>query len=306
LLAGSERGGSEGCTHWSSFHYWRQCGGDKGLSTWQHDSGSAWEIIAAQTLMTWAIISAVNDEEVVRSCLLNSPGITGATPIIQKRGCSSAAEAYNTAIEESQADFLVFVHQDMYFPEGWIQRVGQAIEIINRTDRNWGVVGVWGVDENGESKGHVFCTASMRLLGQGWEGGREVVALDEIVLILRKSSGLRFDEELGGFHMYGADICLEAARRGMKCYAISAFCVHNSNTYRLFPFAFWKGYMKMRRKWRFHLPVCTTCIEITKWCWPMIRWNIIRTINLATGRNNVIRKRVADPSKFCSLLGECQ
>jgi len=55
-----------------------------------------------------------------------------------------------------------------------------------------------------------------------------VQTLDEIVLIFRRDSGLSFDETLPHFHFYGTDICMRAAEQGRQCYAISAFCVHNT------------------------------------------------------------------------------
>jgi hypothetical protein len=127
----------------------------------------------------------------------------------------------------------------------------------------------------------------------------EVRTLDEVLLILKKSSGLRFDQRIPGFHMYGADICLEAHRHGLKCYAISAFCIHNTNQYGLLPLQFWQGYLAMRRKWKAQLPIKTSCTEITRWCWPMIRSNVARAINLATGRDKPPAKRVSDPNQLC-------
>jgi hypothetical protein len=47
-------------------------------------------------------------------------------------------------------------------------------------------------------------------------------------LIFRKKSGLRFDEELGGFHLYGADICLQAMQRQMPNFSIDAPVNHLS------------------------------------------------------------------------------
>ena len=67
-----------------------------------------------------------------------------------------------------------------------------------------------------------------------------VQTLDEIVLILKKSSGLRFDDSLPHFHFYGTDICLRAAQRGMRSYAISAFCVHNTHQTLVLPEEFYE------------------------------------------------------------------
>jgi hypothetical protein len=116
-------------------------------------------------------------------------------------------------------------------------------------------------------------------------------------LILRKSSGLRFDERLDHFHMYGADICLQAQARGMKCYAIPAFAVHNTNGYNLLPAPFWKAYAFMRRKWAAQLPVVTSCITITPWGIPALRWNLARLKNLLLRRHHP-GQRVADPAKL--------
>jgi len=84
------------------------------------------------------------------------------------------------------------------------------------------------------------------------------------VLILRKSSGLRFDESLPHFHFYGTDICLQASKRGMKSYAISAFCIHNTNEPLVLPTEFYQCCEHIRSTWRACLPIQTTCIRLTK------------------------------------------
>jgi hypothetical protein len=243
----------------------------------------------------WSFVSAVNNEQVLRSCLLNSPDIGTVQDVILQRGYASAARAYNAGIDKANGDLVVFAHQDVYFPEGWLASARSAVEALSSEDPDWGVVGVWGVKRTGDRAGHVYCAGLMKTLGGPFEGGREVRSLDEVVLIVRKSSGLRFDERLRGFHMYGADICLEAERRGMKCYAISALCIHNTNGYNMLPLQFWKRSMFLRRKWKRELPISTPCIDVTFWCWPMIRWNIVQAANIMLGRHHA-GKRVQDPS----------
>ena len=241
-------------------------------------------------VMDWTVIAAVNDETVLKTCLLNSPGIQSASNVLLQRGYASAAAAYNAGISDANTDLLVFAHQDMYFPEGWSERVLRAVRLISKDDPFWGVLGTWGVHHSAGGSGHVYCTAGRRMFGGPFEGGKEINALDEVVLILRKSSGLRFDEQLPGFHMYGTDICLEAARQGRKCYAVSAFCIHNSNAYKLLPFAFWRSYLYLRKKWKTQLPACTPCTVVTYWCWPMIRYNIVQSANVILRRHKVYHR----------------
>lgn len=249
-------------------------------------------------LPKWSLISAVSDEEILKRCLLSSPDVGSATEVILQTGYTSAAAAYNNAVQKSNTDLLVFIHQDVYLPEGWLASVLGAIELVTRTDQDWGVFGVWGPRRSGEMAGFVYDGGWRRVLGHPFEGGLEVDSLDEVVLILRKSTGLRFDPFIPGFHMYGTDICLEARRQGRKCYAIAAFCIHNTNQYGMLPWQFWKGYLAMRRKWKAQLPVETTCTKITRWCWPMVRWNIVRAINLVTGRDKPPTRRIEDPSQL--------
>jgi hypothetical protein len=246
--------------------------------------------------MDWTVISAINNEEVLNRCLLNSPDLLEATEVILQRGYSSAGAAYNCAIDKARSDLLVFVHQDVYLPQGWLASLRRALDRLSKMDPTWGILGVYGVNKSwDDAAGFLYCAASGKI-GHLFEGPREVRALDEVLLIVRKSSKLRFDQQLG-FHMYGTDICLAARQLGMKSYAISAFCVHNANGYQMLPWQFWRTYLFMRKKWRSELPIATPCTRITLGCWPMIRWNITRAANIALGRYRR-RTRLADPSRF--------
>lgn len=247
--------------------------------------------------MNWTVISAVNNQEVLNTCLLASPEVKDAEDIILQSGYSSAAAAYNQAMDRAKTDVLILAHQDVYLPAGWVEKLRQTLDHLAKADPNWAVLGVWGVNAAGEGVGNVYCTSAMETHGEGYEGVKEARTLDELLLVVRKSSGVRFDERLAGFHLYGTDICLEAERRGMKCYAISAFCIHNTNGYQMLPWDFWKSYLFMRRKWMQVLPVSAPCAKITFWCWPMIRINIRRSINTYL-RKQKKGERLPDPGRL--------
>jgi GT2 family glycosyltransferase len=247
--------------------------------------------------MTWTVVSATNDEVLLNSCLLSSPEIGDATDVILQRGYPSAAAAYNAGLQAAKTDLVIFVHQDVYLPKGWVASLRSALDLLSRVDPNWGVLGVWGFNELSEDGlGFLYCVANGKL-GSAFAGLREVRTLDEVLLIVRKSSKLNFDERVPGYHMYGTDVCLEARRRGMKSYAIPAFCIHNTSGYRMLPLQFWSAYLFVRKKWRSELPITTSCIRITFSCWPMVRWNIIRAANIALGRHRA-GSRVHDPSRL--------
>lgn len=245
--------------------------------------------------MQWSLISATNNDAILQSCLLNSPATKAASEIILQRGFASAACAYNAAIDKAKTDILVFVHQDVYLPENWAASLQETLVRLSSTDPNWGVLGIWGIDRSFQRKGHLYCNASGGIYGRAFEHVYPTRTLDEVLIIVRKSSGLRFDDQQPGYHLYATDICLEAESRGMRVYAISAFCFHNADTYKLLPASFWKNYLFIRRKWKSALPVVTPCISITKWCTPILLWNAFKLRQLLFKRQP-LRKRVADPA----------
>jgi hypothetical protein len=108
------------------------------------------------------------------------------------------------------------------------------------------------------------------VLGEPFGHPVEASVLDELLLVLRRSSGLRFDEQLPAFHLYGADICLQAGAAGMNSYIIPAFCIHNSNGVRYLPRNYWQAYLYMRRKWWKSLPVNTCCCTLSRSYRPLV------------------------------------
>ena len=209
--------------------------------------------------------TAVNNRAILEANLLASPGLrqNHAHELLIQEGYPSAAKAYNQAIQRSANDVMVFVHQDIYLPAGWMERLQSWISQLDRQDPSWGVAGCWGTARSGAGFGHVY-SPGVGVLGSRFDNPQPVQALDEIVLIMRRSRGLGFDEGLEHFHFYGADLCLTAHSRGLQNYAISAFCVHNSNYQLVLPPEFYAAYRDFKRKWRAQLPIQTPCIRVSR------------------------------------------
>ncbi len=215
-------------------------------------------------------IVACNDDDVLNSTLLSSPDLSKQIEVNIQKNALCAAEAYNSGIDQTENEIMVFVHQDVYLPKGWIQNLKTTLEILNEKDRNWGVLGLYGKDHSNVGVGYVYSTGLKRHLGQIFNGVKIVETLDEMVLILRRSSALRFDESIPGFHLYGTDICMQARKKKMNSYVFSALAIHNSNGMRILPKAYWEVFIKIRRKWIDELPIMTTCMPVTYFCIPII------------------------------------
>jgi hypothetical protein len=218
------------------------------------------------------IVAAVNDEEILANNLERSPLVaSGAVGLSCYRGARSASEAYNRGIDESTAPIIVFAHQDVFLPEGWEEDLARAIAAIDQTDPDWAVIGACGVDLAGKHVGHVWSSGLSRRVGGRFGAPRETVCIDEFVIVLRRSSGLRFDEGLPGFHLYGTDIVQMARAAGLKSYVADLPAIHNSRPVRTYRGGYEDAWRFMQRKWRASLPIATLTVPLTRTPLPLLR-----------------------------------
>ena len=243
------------------------------------------------------IAVAVNDMGVFRNNLGLSPDISngGRNQVVIKEGFSSASHAYNTVLKEAENEIIVFVHQDVYLPEKWISGLRGWFSYLEKESINWGVLGCFGSRKSAEGGLGRIYTTGLGLHGRKITRPEPVETLDEIVLILRKSSGLMFDPALPHFHLYGVDICMSARDKGMICYALPAFCIHNTNQLLDLPKEFYTCYRHIKNKWRRFLPIYASCTKISRFDGEVHFRKIRALFGKALRRKRVPKLRVKDP-----------
>lgn len=235
----------------------------------------------------------MNNRTVLENNFLASPCLRAphAHEILIQEGYSSAAKAYNAAIDQSGNDLIVFVHQDVILLEPWLSQLRDALAVLEAQDPDWGVIGCGGTAHDGHGRGHLY-SSGLGVLGEPFQGPVPVRTLDEIVLILRKSSGLRFDNQLPHFHLYGTDICLRAEAAGKKNYVIPAFCLHNTNYGLILPPEFYECCRHVREVWKDVLPIQTPCIRITSSNAPIYGRRLLEVYLKYVRRKGLEAKRV--------------
>jgi hypothetical protein len=213
-----------------------------------------------------AVAAAVNDREILANCLERSPDIkTGTLRLRTYTGFASASLAYNQAIEDAgDCRVLVFAHQDVYLPRGWADLVVRRLRELTAADPDWAVAGVVGLVRAGGLAGRVWTSGRAMVVSGEVALPASVVSLDELLLILRLDSGLRFDSELPGFHLYGTDIVHIAAAESFSSYAIDAPVVHHDKIIPWLDAPYKKAWRYMRRKWFSRLPIPTLIAAVTK------------------------------------------
>jgi GT2 family glycosyltransferase len=179
---------------------------------------------------------------------LHAEGLQVSTDAIDNvDGRYSSAAALNLGWERSREDLIVFSHQDVVFPPEWLSRLLLSIEQVASSGDLWAVLGPMG------RVGKRYFGHALGADGEAAFHGplpEQVETLDEFCLIVPAGLSLRFDERLGGHHLYGVDLCLEVLEAGRGAYAIDAPCQHNSST-RHRPPAYHAIKRRLQRKWMF-------------------------------------------------------
>ncbi len=228
--------------------------------------------------MKYCVVAAVNNNVILDQNLADSPMLLDGMEFIARRDYSSAAVAYNSGLDATASDVIIFAHQDVYFPQPWFNQLQAGIRAIEQTDDKWGVIGVYGVTDTGSHVGHCWSSGLGVDLGAKFSLPQRVASIDELVIILRRSSGLRFDENLPGFHLYGTDIVKTSLASGSSAYVIHAPVVHNSNPVKTLSGAYSDAYRYMQRKWKESLPVPTTVVPVTHFGYPLLRYKVRRLL----------------------------
>ncbi len=185
------------------------------------------------------------------------------------QNCPSAAHGLNLGIELAKHDWIVCLHQDVVLPSGWDRVAIEQLALAEQRFGPIGVAGVYGVGPVIDSAGRLPCAQRIgrvvnrgRMLNDGPQLPARVAALDELLFIVPRGTPLRCDPALG-FHLYGADLCLQAAERGLAVLAIEALSYHNSKSIGL-PQAFFRSAGVFARKWAYRLPIATPCVIIDR------------------------------------------
>ncbi|MCL2894643.1 glycosyltransferase [Brenneria tiliae] len=210
-------------------------------------------------------VSAVNNDDVLKNCLLRSPDInSGLLPLAVYRGYKNASMAYNQARKEAPKDaILIFVHQDVYLPAGFLNNLHKQLEILKRKDPNWGVLGCIGVDMSGGIVGETWSSGIGKVVGVKVTKPEQVQSVDELIIISKNDELSFFDDNLPSFHLYGTDIVQSVLDRGRKSYVVDLPIIHHSKPVISLLGGYSDAFWYMKKKWKDNLPITSTICRIT-------------------------------------------
>lgn len=248
--------------------------------------------------MQISFVTCVNNFEIYNACVVSSLLHEQASkdieliPIDNVRNLFSASSALNQGLRKAKGEIIVCCHQDVIFPCDWSKKLRSQIAVVESMDKNWGVLGTFGVSLNGKCVGHIVDPHGSGLRGKL---PSRVQSIDEHCVIIRRASELEFDETLGGFHLYAADLCLQAASKGKSIFVIDA-CVHHLSPGTVNE-SFYEIAKRLFDKWKDTCPMLV--IETTCGIFRVRRGTVARlSFILAKSRRLLRRYALRENKKF--------
>ncbi len=133
-------------------------------------------------------------------------------------------QALNQGIEQAQHELIAVVEEDVWLPDGWQARLEANLALLESEDPNWGMVGSVGWDKNG-IVGHYSDPRRFKNTLHD-RPFAPVELLDEQIMLLRKSSRVRFDAMMPSIHNIGRDLSMVLKSTGRATYVVNAPTVH--------------------------------------------------------------------------------
>ena len=250
-----------------------------------------------------AIVCASNNESILRENLMRSPLIaeTGI-PLHVEWNAPSAATAYNRGLEATDADIVIFAHHDVFLPRGWETVLFARIAELEKKDATWALLGSYGINHSGAHFGPVWSSSIGHIIGRVATEPISVQSFDEHMIVMRRSAGLKFDEKLPGFHLYGTDIVQIARRAERGAYAMALPLIHNDGFKEQLGDDYLQAYRYMKRKWRAELPLVTP-VAVISWHGLHLARSRRRNVTSLVARRDMAAPSSADPSVYASLCG---
>lgn len=211
----------------------------------------------------FAIICASHSDAILDANLGRSPCLA-RIPLHVERAAPSASIAYNRGLDATTAPYLIFAHHDVYLPPGWDAVLATRLAELDAHDPNWALFGTFGVGLDHSHIGPVWSSSLGQIVGRVPLKPVPVQAYDELLIIMRRDAGLRWDNALPGWHMYGTDIVATARAAGRTAYAGALPAIHNDRYHEALGDDYRACYRFMQRKWASALPLRTPITKISR------------------------------------------
>ncbi len=161
----------------------------------------------------FTVIVPVNNTAQFAINVGNSPGLSEVgAQVLVSRGAPSAAAAYESARPKALYDWVIYCHQDVYFPAGAGFAISELLQTIEDGKARQVIIGFAGIglDSKGNlSKCGLVIDRRNRL--DFPEGSAQAISIDELAVVMHRDCRFQINPALG-WHLWATDLCLQSLR----------------------------------------------------------------------------------------------
>jgi SAM-dependent methyltransferase len=208
----------------------------------------------------FAVVVPVNNRLQFELNVRRSPGLAEVdAEIIPVEGARNPAEAFDAGRRRAGAPWIVFCHQDVYFPRGTGRHLAALFAAVPPTEAPRTLIGFAGIGELGPGAIGQSGLVIDRAARFDHPASGAAVSIDELAVAMSANTVHAIDPSLG-WHLWATDLCLAAifGRRGQARIArVPLF--HNSYNDGRLPASFHSAAQMLRGKYPQAASIPTLC-----------------------------------------------
>lgn len=193
-----------------------------------------------------------------------SPGLHEVqTQLISVHGAKSASDAWDRAVPYLEEEWVLFCHQDVYFPAGFGRRLANHLASIEPSRRPLTLIGFAGM---GVAADRTTIAPAGFVMDRrdrfDHPATQYATSLDELAIVMHRDTLHRIDAALG-WHLWATDLCVTAVTEH-KCFAeiVRMSLFHNSTNDYVLPTAFYAAAGLLANKHPLYGAIETLCGRI--------------------------------------------
>lgn len=140
-----------------------------------------------------------------------------------------AYQGLNSLLQNASGEYVILCHQDIeLIGENSRLQLEQRITEITVIDPNWAVLGNAGAADRLYNRLAIKIAYPDGFVDIKGQLPQQVGSLDENFMLVKNSANLALSGNIGGYHLYGLDLCMVARLLGYSAYVIDFLLIHKS------------------------------------------------------------------------------
>ncbi|MGF7041644.1 hypothetical protein [Mucilaginibacter lappiensis] len=140
-----------------------------------------------------------------------------------------AYQGINSFLQAASGEYIIICHQDiLLINKDSKQLLDQQIAEITSLDPTWGVLGNAGGADRLYKRMAIKVAYPDGFIDIQGTVPQKVGSLDENFMLVKNSANLALSGDIGGYHLYGLDLCTVARLLGYSAYVIDFLLLHKS------------------------------------------------------------------------------